>query len=378
MYKSISGENTIYDSVVNEIDANGYYLKSCSNVGTGTGEVFRNTSTQDSKFKTIKSAGNILIINNTDDVTISQTVAPVLTASNLGTGSGVYASKSANDIRFKSLVAGSNVTLTPATNDITIAASGEANTASNVGTGAGNVYKAKSGVDLQLKTINAGSNITVTNNTNDITIAMPGPVYLADGSVSAPAHSFTNDSQMGMYRVSSGILGFGCLGFEMMRLNQLTNTMTPSVQITNSMQPAVIYTATSNQTVANNTLTRVAWQSSVLNQGGCFTFLSNQFTLASDTKFNGWYLITYQVSWDGGVAGSYREGYLYLNGSKLHRTRTIIPSIAAGVGTTNVSSSVAQLVASDVLSLQVQQNSGGNLDILNTSNNAFISFTKLF
>jgi hypothetical protein len=45
------------------------------------------------------------------------------TASNLGTGAGVFSSKAGVDLRFKSLVAGSNVTITPGTNEITISAS---------------------------------------------------------------------------------------------------------------------------------------------------------------------------------------------------------------------------------------------------------------
>jgi hypothetical protein len=46
------------------------------------------------------------------------------TASNLGSGAGVFASKVGVDLRFKSLVAGTNITLTPTSNDITIDASG--------------------------------------------------------------------------------------------------------------------------------------------------------------------------------------------------------------------------------------------------------------
>lgn len=48
----------------------------------------------------------------------------VETASNLGAGAGVFASKVGADFQFKSLVAGSNITLTPTATDITIASTG--------------------------------------------------------------------------------------------------------------------------------------------------------------------------------------------------------------------------------------------------------------
>jgi len=51
--------------------------------------------------------------------------------------------------------------------------SGEVNTASNVGSGDG-VFKQKAGVDLEFKSLVEGSNITLTANTNDITIAAAG------------------------------------------------------------------------------------------------------------------------------------------------------------------------------------------------------------
>jgi hypothetical protein len=52
-------------------------------------------------------------------------------------------------------------------------ADGEANTASNVGTGAG-VYKEKVDVDLRFKTLVAGDNITITVTDNEVIISSTG------------------------------------------------------------------------------------------------------------------------------------------------------------------------------------------------------------
>lgn len=65
------------------------------------------------------------------------------------------------------------------------AGAGEINTASNVGSGTG-LYKEKIGTDLRFKSLVAGTGITITNNTNDITIDSDavGPdtnIYNTDG-----------------------------------------------------------------------------------------------------------------------------------------------------------------------------------------------------
>ncbi len=103
----------------------------------------------------------------------------VTSATNLGTGLGVFANRVGDNLNLRSLVPGTNVTLVSDANSITINASvdssGESNTASNVGTGAG-VFKAKTGVDLALKSLRAGANVTITPGADDILIsATAGP-----------------------------------------------------------------------------------------------------------------------------------------------------------------------------------------------------------
>jgi hypothetical protein len=74
---------------------------------------------------------------------------------------------------------------------------GEVNTASNVGSGLG-VYKQKSGVDLQFKSLLGTTNqITVTNNTNDITFSLPTRI------MSATSRSLVTTTSSTGYQISS-------------------------------------------------------------------------------------------------------------------------------------------------------------------------------
>lgn len=94
------------------------------------------------------------------------------TASNLGSGEGLFAQKSGVDLQFKSVVAGTNMSISSTATEVTFDATGEANTGSNLGAGA-QVFAGKVGVDFEHRTITGTGDVTVSQTANTINIDVP-------------------------------------------------------------------------------------------------------------------------------------------------------------------------------------------------------------
>jgi hypothetical protein len=164
-----------------------------ANLGTGSG-IFAGKSGSTLQFKSIVPGASIVVTGDNQELTISSAASgagEANTSSNLGAGEGVFSAKVGVDLRLKSLVAGTNVSLSSDSNEITInasgggAASGESNTASNVGSGTG-IFKQKTGVDLEFKSLFGLSGVVLDNQTNEINIGTPDlPLLRADFSNSS-------------------------------------------------------------------------------------------------------------------------------------------------------------------------------------------------
>jgi len=168
-------------NVANAVTAEAFYLtnggeigssgeiNTASNLGAGSG-VFAQKVGVDLQFKSLVAGTNITLTPAANTITIDATAS--------GGGGGFYGvifkdgdTVLRNDtIRFNSnefylTLEGSKPQL-----NLLAGVVGEANTASNLGTGSG-VFDQKVGVDLQFKSLTAGSNITLTPSGTDITIA---------------------------------------------------------------------------------------------------------------------------------------------------------------------------------------------------------------
>jgi hypothetical protein len=104
-------------------------LSFIQNVGLGEGQIFRNVTTEDTiNLRTLVAGTNMSIVTDGDTVTLNSTATggsgEVNTASNLGAGSGIFASKVGTDLQFKSIVQGTGISITSTGTEITISNTG--------------------------------------------------------------------------------------------------------------------------------------------------------------------------------------------------------------------------------------------------------------
>lgn len=138
------------------------------------------------------SNGQVLQWNGTAwvNATVSGGSGETNTASNLGTGTGVYSTKVGVDLQFKSLVAGTNVTLDNTTNpdEIVINASG--------GGGGSSVsqYAASTTTNDECYVVATGAGITYSRTSDVGTFVIPSGVWMLSFSIRVPGTAVTASS----------------------------------------------------------------------------------------------------------------------------------------------------------------------------------------
>jgi hypothetical protein len=146
-----------------------------TNVGTGTG-IFLSKVGSDLQFKTLVAGSNVSFSVDGETITVNASDAiGVEGAINLGTGEGIFASRIGSDLQFRSLVAGSNISLSADADSIIVSATGvgEINTASNIGTGEG-FFAQKTGVDLEFKSLLSEDGfIVVSSDASNVYLGIP-------------------------------------------------------------------------------------------------------------------------------------------------------------------------------------------------------------
>ena len=174
-----------------------------ANVGLTGLDVFKGKTGVQLQFRKLKAGSNISLqySTSTDEIEIAATgsaAGEANTASNVGGGTGVFASKVSEDLQFKTLVAGTGVSISSTATEITIEASagaGEANDGASLGAGEA-VYAGMSGTTLQFNSLVAGTGISMSSSGGEITINATGAV----GEANVGANSGTAVNGVGIYK----------------------------------------------------------------------------------------------------------------------------------------------------------------------------------
>lgn len=170
-------------------------FSTAANLGAGQGLLVTPVVLPNLQFKSlIPGTGVSFVVTPTDIRIDAPGIGEANTASNVGSGIGVFDSKVGVDLKFRSIA-----TITPSTIQIQnsgggevlvnfIGTLGEINTGSNLG-GGSQVFESKVGTTLRFRSITSGgAPITVTQNANDVAIAIsPNPVIPGTASMTIPA-----------------------------------------------------------------------------------------------------------------------------------------------------------------------------------------------
>lgn len=149
------------------------FVTGATNLGAGY-EVFKQEAAGDLEFRTLVAGAGVTLTQSATGITIATSGANT-SAINIGTGTGIFTSKTGDNIQLRSLKTGTgNINLTIAAsgsgNEVEFINTAEINTASNVGTGTG-LFAQKNAYDLQFKSLVAGSNVSISSSSTEVTIA---------------------------------------------------------------------------------------------------------------------------------------------------------------------------------------------------------------
>jgi len=147
-------------------------INTATNTGSGEG-LFIGKTAADLRFRTLTAAGSISLVSGANELNISSS-AEANTASNTGKGEGIWLDKQGVNLRFRSLVGQGAVSIASgALGTIVISSTiptGEINTASNSGTGQG-LFIGKTGVDLRFRVLTASGSISLVSGANELNIS---------------------------------------------------------------------------------------------------------------------------------------------------------------------------------------------------------------
>jgi len=132
-----------------------------------------------------------------------------------------------------------------------------------------------------------------------------------------------------------------------------------------------------SQSISNNTLTAVTYDSENFDTDSFHNTSSNTSRITIPSGKNGKYAINFVTNGDGGYSGFW-ETFIYKNGSSIMGAFTT-PSLTSpyNFGAAPSFNGVFNLVATDYIEIYIRQTSGGSKNIYNNSGQGFLNATYL-
>ena len=128
-----------------------------------------------------------------------------------------------------------------------------------------------------------------------------------------------------------------------------------------------------SQTIANNTSTDLTFDSETYDTDGFHDNVTNNARITIPAGKGGKYLINGHMEWTSAASGI-RNVYIFKNGTSTIASTTLT---AQGSDFNLEVNTTADLVATDYITLQVYQNSGGNVGAYKRTDLAYLSVTYL-
>lgn len=116
-----------------------------------------------------------------------------------------------------------------------------------------------------------------------------------------------------------------------------------------------------NQSIANNTVTSVTWDTETLDTDAFHSTSTNTDRITIPSGKAGKYMVGFTLTYTGTSTGI-RVGQIRKNGTSVSQTN--VQSVSGNGNTVLTKTHVINLAVGDYLDLQAYQNSGGNLDLL--------------
>lgn len=202
------------------------------------------------------------------------------------------------------------------------------------------------------------------------TALVNGPIKPAGGSNAAPPYAFNNNATTGLYSSGANALELATGGVKALGIDSTQFIDSPT-------QPRCRVFNNATQSIADTTVTAIAWNSESFDVGAMHDTVTNNTRVTVPVGGDGLYLVTGQYGFAANATG-YRQMTIRKNGATTVAS-SLLPAVSATNGVGQNVSTLLTLVAGDYVEVIVVQTSGGPLAGGSTTDDvAWLAAVKLW